>query len=102
MGLLTKELEAQFPRLYGTEGKDPQEIKIIAKFFDPCSNWTWCAIEYDPVERVFFGFVRGHEDEIGYFSLDELQGIKGRLGVGIERDSYFGEHTLAEALAKPI
>lgn len=102
MNLLTKELEAQFPRLYETEGKDPQEIKIIAKFFDPCSQWTWYAIEYDPVERIFFGFVRGHGDEIGYFSLDELQGIKGRLGVGIERDLYFGEHTLAEALAKPI
>lgn len=35
MELLTKELEAQFPRLYETEGKDPQEIKIIAKFFLP-------------------------------------------------------------------
>ena len=102
MELITKELEARFPPLYAMEDKEPKEVKIIAKFFDLCSSWTWYATEYDPVERIFFGLVRGHEVEMGYFSLDELEAVKGRLGLGIERDLYFGDHTLAEALEKSI
>ena len=102
MKLLTKELELLFPSLKETEGKDPKQIKIMAKFFDPCSQWTWYATEYDPVERLFFGLVRGHVAEMGYFSLDELQEFRGHLGLGIERDLYFGEHTLAEAISKPL
>lgn len=98
MKLLTKELEARFPALYATEEKDAEEVKIIAKFFDPCSQWTWYATEYDPEDRLFFGLVRGHEVELGYFSLDELESVKGR----IERDLHFGDHTLAEALEKLI
>jgi len=77
MELLTKELEKQFPLLYSTEGTNPKDIKIIAKFFDPCSEWTWHAVEYDPTSRMFFGLVRGFETELGYFSLDELQSVKG-------------------------
>ena len=99
---MTKELEARFPALYETEEKDAEEVKIIAKFFDPCSQWTWYATEYDPEDRLFFGLVRGHEVEMGNFSLDELEGVKGRLGLGIERDLHFGEHTLAEAMEKSI
>ena len=96
MQLMTKELEWKFPLLYATEGMNPKDVKIIAKFFDPCSGWTWYATEYDPIERIFFGFVVGFEKEFGFFSLYELQSIKGRFGLGIERDRYFGEHTLAE------
>jgi hypothetical protein len=100
--LLTKELEQKFPSFYSTENKDPKEIKIIAKFFDPCSQWTWYATEYDPINRLFFGLVRGFEVELGYFSLDELEAVKGKLGLGIERDLCFGEHFLAEAMEKAI
>ncbi|MBW1784959.1 MAG: DUF2958 domain-containing protein [Deltaproteobacteria bacterium] len=102
MKLLTKELEARFPALYETEEKDAEEVKIIAKFFDPSGSWTWYATEYDAEDRLFFGLVRGHEVEMGYFSLDELQAVKGRLGLGIERDLHFGEHTLAEVLERSI
>lgn len=102
MKLLTEELESQFPRLRETEDKDLAQVRIVAKFFDPCSQWTWYATEYDPIERLFFGLVRGFEVEFGYFSLDELEAVKGRLGLGIERDLYFGEHTLAEAMEKAI
>jgi len=102
MKLLTKELEVWFPALYATEKKRPEKIKIIAKFFDPSSQWTWYATEYDSVKRIFYGLVRGYVAEMGYFSLDELETVKGRLGLGIERDRHFGKHTLAEALEKPI
>ena len=103
MKLMTKELEKLFPPLYSTEEKDPKDIKIIAKFFTPWSNWTWYATEYDPQKRIFFGYVRGLENEFGYFSLDELESVKGPFGLTIERDLYFGfNHTLAEAMEKSI
>jgi hypothetical protein len=102
MKLLTKELEKEFPPLYANENKKPEEIKIIAKFFDPTGSWTWYATEFDPETRNFFGFVRGFENELGYFNLNELQSVKGRFGLGIERDLYFGDHTLAEVMEKGL
>jgi hypothetical protein len=86
MKLLTKELLKKLPPLYSQEKvEDPM---VIAKFFHPCSNWTWYAIEYDPEEKLFYGYVIGFENELGYFSLTELESIK-VLGLGIERDLYF-------------
>ena len=40
--------------------------------------------------------MRGFENELGYFTLKELEEIK-ITGLGVERDLYFGSHTLAEA-----
>ena len=102
MKLMTEELEQKFPMLYATENMKPEEVKVIAKFFDPCGSWTWYATEYDPVRRIFFGLVRGFEVELGNFGLDELEEVKGPLGLGIERDLYFGEHTLAEVMKKQL
>ena len=88
MKLLPKELEAKLPPLYANDGKGDEAIALV-KFFTPDSSWTWYATEYDPKERVFFGLVDGLEKELGYFSLDELESVKGPLGLRIERDIYF-------------
>ena len=99
MKLLTKELRQKFPKLYSQELKDPKDVKIIAKFFCPWNQWTWFATEFDGKD-TFFGYVKGLENELGNFSLSELQGIKGFGSLGIERDLHFGEkHTLAEVMA---
>lgn len=103
MKLMTKELEAKFPRLYANENKKPEEVKIVAKFFFPGGPATWYATEYDPETRNFFGFADlGDPDcaELGYFSLDELESFRSKqFRIGIERDRYFGEeHTLKEIL----
>ncbi len=98
MTLLTKELTNQFPRLYETDGRPKDQVRIIAKFFHPLSAATWYATEYDPEERIFFGFVNLGDPycaELGYFSLDELESVK-VMGLGIERDLHFGEHYLSE------
>ena len=64
MKLLTEELEKQIPPLYAVEKqKDPI---VIAKFFTPWSFWTWYVLEYDPKDRLFFGYVAGFEKEMGY------------------------------------
>jgi hypothetical protein len=95
MKLLTKELEARLAHIGRQEEKGDDAI-VIAKFFTPDSSWTWWATEYDPETHEFFGLVQGHEVELGYFSLDELETITGSLGLHIERDRYWKEATLAQ------
>ena len=100
MKLLTVELIKLFPRLYETERKPKDQVKIIAKFFHPLSAATWYATEYDPEERLFFGFVNLGDPlyaELGYFSLDELESVTVK-GLSIERDLHFGEHYLSEVI----
>lgn len=88
MELLPQELAQTLPKLYEQEEKGEEAI-VHLKFFDPCSSWTWFVLEYDPVDQIFFGLVIGHEVELGYFSLKELQDYKGPLKIGIERDLWF-------------
>ena len=87
MMLLTQKLRNEFPTLKETDelGGD---ATIIAKFFTPDTNWTWFATEFDG-EDTFFGLVDGHDKELGYFSLSELQDVRGPMGLPIERDLYF-------------
>lgn len=88
MKLLTKAIETKLPPLYANDGLGYEAIAHV-KFFTPDSSWTWYATEYDPNERLFFGLVDGIEKELGYFSLDELESIRGALGLKVERDRYF-------------
>ena len=97
MKLLTKEIEAKLPKLYSQEKvKDP---KIVVKFFHPMSSWTWYTIEGEEIEDGdwrFFGMVHGHEKELGYFHLSQLESVK-VMGLGIERDKFFGyDHKSSE------
>jgi len=95
MKLLTKAIEKAFPAWASTDGQG-DDAKVIVKFFTPDSNWTWYATEFDG-EDTFFGLVIGHETELGYFSLRELQSVRGPMGLPIERDRYLGTITVGEA-----
>lgn len=87
MKLLTDELIKTLPPLYSTENiKDPL---IQCKFFTPDSSWSWYVLEFDKTNEIFFGYVCGLENELGYFSLEELDSVKGLLGLGVERDTSF-------------
>jgi len=96
MKLLTKEIIKKFPKLLETDGVGKKDVKVIAKFFTPWSNWTWYATEYDG-DETFFGYVKGCENEFGYFSLSELESVKGPFGLKVERDLYFSG-TLQEVI----
>jgi Protein of unknown function (DUF2958) len=88
------------PALYSQENNpDPM---VVCRFFTADAGWTWYAIEGSPVDEqgyydtdkekvdfVFFGLVSGLEAELGYFSLSELNSIRGNLGLPVERDRYF-------------
>lgn len=86
MKLLTQANRKALPPLYANENEN--EPKAIVKFFTPDANWTWYAMEFDGVD-TFFGLVHGHESELGYFSLAELQSVRGGLGLPVERDRWF-------------
>lgn len=95
MKLLTEGIKKAFPAWASTDGQG-DSAKVIVKFFDPTGSWTWYATEFDG-EDTFFGLVCGHEQELGYFSLSELQSVRGALGLGIERDLHIGPLTIGEA-----
>ena len=85
--LLTKELRQKLPPIGGQEDKGLDAIAYV-KFFTPDFHWSWYVMEFDG-QDVFFGFVEGDCDELGYFSLSELQRVRGRLGLPVERDRFF-------------
>ena len=95
---MTKEIEKRLPPLGATEGQE--NPLVIAKWFTPDAHWTWYAIEYDPEDRLFFGYVVGDEAELGYFSRDELERLRGPWGLPIERDKWFRPQPLHEVVEK--
>jgi hypothetical protein len=91
MTLLTAEIRSLLSPLYGTEAVPLAANRIVCKFFDPSSVWTWYVVEWqeDEEDILFWSLVRDDCDEWGYFSLAELQTIRNCLGLPIERDCQF-------------
>ena len=104
--LLPSAVEASLPPLYSQE--DVKDPLVVVKFFTPWSNWTWYAIEAERTDPdvvrenggeedvTFFGLVDGHEEELGYWSLAELEAIRGPGGLRIERDLHWRPRPLSE------
>lgn len=93
--LMPAEIAAEMPALYSQEEKGAEAVARL-KLFTPWTNWTWFASEYDPADRLCFGVVVGHEREFGYFSLAELEAIRGPGGLRIERDLHWKPRPLKE------
>ena len=103
MKLLTQELFKRFEKAGRQE--EITDPVVIAKFFNPVGAGTWYATEYNPNERMFFGYVSifgDWNDEWGSFSLDELEQYRGPIGLGIERDIYFDEQPISKVVPKAI
>lgn len=107
MKLLTQQLRAQLPPLRSTSNKESSEIKCLAKFFSPYSNWRWYVTEGEPVlndqneeiDFMFYGLVIGFEQEWGYFSLLELATAKyNGIVPAVERDLYWTPKPMDEVL----
>jgi hypothetical protein len=96
MRLLDSESREKLPGLYENE-EVGLDAKALVKFFSPGSNWTWYASEFDG-EDIFFGLVSGFELELGYFSLREMQSVRGPLGLPIERDLHYEPRSLKELM----
>ena len=96
--LLDRESRDRLPELYSGEEQGLNATAQV-KFFTPDSNWTWYASEFDGKD-TFFGLVIGHVAEFGYFSLSELEEVRGPMGLPIERDLYYEPTSLRELMEK--
>ncbi|HSV98657.1 MAG TPA: DUF2958 domain-containing protein [Sedimentisphaerales bacterium] len=103
MRLLTKEMRKKLPPLYAQESKGGKAI-VHMKLFTPDSSFTWYLTEGSAIKDEsgtevdfhFFGLVDGHEKELGYVALSELESVRGPLGLPIERDLWWTPKTLQE------
>jgi hypothetical protein len=107
MKLLTKAVLASLPKLYSTDDIPLEEKIAVCKFFDPCGRYTNYVFEGEPQEDgdvLFFSYVvspLGPDcDEMGNTTLFEMQSVKNRFGLGIERDLHFRPTKMGEILAK--
>ena len=107
--LITKEIESgakKYP-LYSQDGKGDEGL-VWAKYFYPAGAYTLYVTEMEirklvsvgmkqEIEGTIFGYVTGVDfPELGYTDMEELFAMRGRFGLGIERDMYFTPCTLGE------
>lgn len=86
MELIPQNLLKTIPKLYETEEQN-NPIVYIKLFLD---RWTWHITELSIDGDIAFGYVVSpFGAELGYFSLEEIKGIRGSLGLGVERDLSF-------------
>jgi hypothetical protein len=99
--LLTQEILSKVPALYAQDGKGMDAL-VYAHFFTPDSSWDWYLTELSGQEA--FGYVMGLENEMGYFSMTELESVTGPMGLNIERDRYFpvGTATLNDVVSGKV
>jgi len=103
MTLLTKEIRGKLPPLYAQEDKGGKAI-VHLKLFTPDSSFTWYLTEGSPIKDAsgkevdfhFFGLVDGHDKELGYVALSELESVRGPMGLPIERDLWWKPKTLED------
>ncbi len=90
------ELRDKIPPL-GATADDPDPT-VWVTLYTPDSSWSWFITEYDGEDRCF-GLVKGHETELGYFSLREIETVRGPTGLEVERDLWFTPVPLSAARA---
>lgn len=111
--LITKEVERQAAKYpigsqdnynLGLDGLN--EATVWLKLFDPTGRYTLFVTEADLKRGLLFGYCispLGEDcDEWGYTSLDELRTVRGRWGLGIERDMHFPATTVRQAVTQLI
>jgi hypothetical protein len=104
MKLLTKSITAALLRngrirqALAIEGKAEADFIPVVKFFTPDANCTWIITELDPDEPdIAFGLcdLGMGCPELGSVRISELESVRGRLGLPVERDLHFvATHTL--------
>jgi hypothetical protein len=101
MNLLPQELRKTLPPLYSQESSSAPIVH--AKLFTPDAGWTWFVTEGTEEEDgdwLLFGYVIGMEEEWGYFLLSEIAGVRGPLGLAVERDLWFEPGPINEVLRR--
>jgi tellurite resistance-related uncharacterized protein len=102
-GLVMKHLPFQLknsiPYLYEQQYK--QNPTVYAKFDVEDSDWSWLVLEYSQHQRLFYGMILP-EQQLTYFTLDDLAKIQYEYGVEVQQDTNFKPKQLKELLCKMI
>lgn len=95
-------LSSNIPKLYATEKVDAKDKVIQARLFALNSAATWLIVEYDPEEKVAFGYADlhggGQDAEWGYISIAELESLKFMGIPRVEVDRHFTPKPFAECV----
>jgi hypothetical protein len=77
------------------------DFKPVVKLFTPDAQCTWLLTELDPDGGLALGLcdLGMGEPELGYVSLIELQSVRGKLGLPVERDRHFVANKTISAYA---
>jgi hypothetical protein len=84
---------------------DPEltiDFRPVVKLFTPDAGCTWLLTELDPEDPdLAFGLcdLGLGFPELGYVRLTELAGVRGRLGLPVERELYFAPDKTLSAYA---
>lgn len=98
MKLLTKSIREQLLRNGRLQaeclanGDDDADFIPVVKLFTPDANCTWLLTELDPEEPdIAFGLcdLGFGCPELGSVRISEIDSIRGRLGLPVERDLHF-------------
>ena len=95
MELLPKEIEIKLPKMYETEKIECSKKILHVRYISIFSDWEWYLCEYDRTSKTAFGFVKGMEDEWGYFSIKEIEEINAE-NLRIIRDESFTPRQFGE------
>ncbi len=95
--LIPKEILDTLPDLYASEHTSDPLCQV--KLFTPDANWTWFIIELSQEDNsTCYGYVKGLESELGYFSLEEIESVRGALNLPVERDLSFEPILLSKVM----
>ncbi|WP_105614720.1 DUF2958 domain-containing protein [Vallitalea okinawensis] len=86
------------PKLFSQDGHEPPTAYL--KFFDELSYWTWYVLEAEKQgdgDYMFYGYVEGLVNELGYFSLSDLNSINEKC-TRVRRDYHFKPTPLAQII----
>lgn len=86
MQLITHEVRKQL--LANNERDSLLRIPPVVKFFTPDAGCTWLISSMDDDDDTLFGLcdLGLGFPELGYVSLTELESVRGRFGLPVERD----------------
>lgn len=96
--LFTKAIQAKLEKNARENPNGDKAYKPVVKVFTPDANATWLFTELD-AEGLLFGLcdLGLGMPELGYVSLAELLGLRGPMGLKVERDAWFeANKTLVE------
>lgn len=96
MQLMTKPILQKL--LQNGANRDMDHAPVV-KYFTPDASATWLISEVDPEDQdLLFGLcdLGLGFPELGYVRLSEIESIRGKLGLKVERDRYWeGKHPMS-------